>query len=182
MWIHRAKALHLPRLKYGYHAITLASTSEKDLNQSLVDQSHGISAPIPVTWQSRYSALLRRAVREREWFEEFEFQNQLQRCGVDSVVISLQRIYLSQLRSSWCPFVFRLLDDGRLDYLHRLSKLGVPAPPKHDYEVYKVTSLPLSLPLSLSLSLMLFVSLFLSLFIRCCLKLKATLLLRRRKN
>jgi hypothetical protein len=152
MWIHRAKALHLPRLKYGYHATSLASP--KDLDQSSSFSSSG-GIPFPVTWESRYSSLLHRTVSEREWFEEFDFPAQRQRCGVDSVIISLQRIYLSQLRSSWCPFVFRLLDDDRLDCLQHLSNLGLPAPPKFDEEVYKVRGLDPSLPLTSLLSLQL---------------------------
>jgi hypothetical protein len=126
MWTHRARTLHLPRLKYGYYATALSAGSPPESHTTL-------------TWQSRYSSLLRKAVDEIDWFVELEFHDQLSRCTSNSIVIALQRIYLTQLRSTWCPSVFRFLEDDRNDHLQRLGNLGLPPPPKYDHDVYQVS-------------------------------------------
>jgi hypothetical protein len=140
MWLHRARALHLPRLRYGYYATALsdrhghpAPPGETKTTSQLSTLS---SSQLPS--RSRYSSLLRRALNELDWFLDCDFHEQMSRCSVNSIVIALQRVYLTHLRSTWCPHVFRFLEDDRKNLLHHLTNLGLPAPPKYDLEVYQV--------------------------------------------
>lgn len=145
MWIHRSKALHLPRLKYGFHAIMLDSNNRDSRFEFSSTLKTVLSLPnsnrsIQLTWDSKYSSLIFRAKYEINWFIENQFEDliQSQRCGVNGLIMSLQKIYYDQLRSSWCPYIFRSLDNRRQELFNLISSLGSPVPPKLDYSLYKV--------------------------------------------
>lgn len=124
---------------YDIRLKSLPSKTTFSLSSSCSKDLHSLQ----LSWNSRYSSLIYRARSEILWFIENQFEESIhnQHCGMDNLTIKLQQIYYNQLRSSWCPYILRSLDNRRQELFDHIIELGIPSPPKYEYDIYKLNYL-----------------------------------------